>query len=220
MEDETNVDSKDGTKRGKAGNDSSFSSFGQDWLQTHQDESTTKTKATGGIETDSRTSGDHEQGQHNSQIHQEEDITKDGIGDQMGGNETDTRTSGDHEQGQDNFQLHRDEDNTKDGIGDFKGAATTSMARTTTSSTRIRTTPRFQLHQDENTTNTKATGGIETDTRTSGDHGHSQDNFQLHQDEDNTEDGIGDYKGVATTSKGRTTSSATRMRTTPWRGTR
>ena len=78
----------------------------------------------------------------------------------------------------------------------------------------------FQLHQDENTTKTKATGGIETDTRTSGDHGHGQDNFQHHQDEDNTEDGIGDYKGAATTSKGRTTSSSTRMRTTPRRGTR
>ena len=84
--------------------------------------------------------------------------------------------------------LHQDEDNTKDGIGDFKGVETTSMARTTSSSTRMRTTPRFQLHQDENTTKTKATGGIETDTRTSGDHGHGQDNFQLHQDEDNTED--------------------------------
>ena len=33
----------------------------------------------------------------------------------------------------------------------------------------------FQLHQDENTTKTKATGGIETDTRTSGDYKHGQD---------------------------------------------
>ena len=48
----------------------------------------------------SRTSGDHEQGQGNSQIHQEEDNTKDGIGnqmtgDQMTGNQL-TRTSGDY----------------------------------------------------------------------------------------------------------------------------
>ena len=84
MEDETNVDSKGGTKRGKAGNDSSFSSFGQDCFQIHQDESTTKTKATGGIETDTRTNGDHEQGQDNFQLHQEEDNTKDGIGDYKG----------------------------------------------------------------------------------------------------------------------------------------
>ena len=54
----------------------------------------------------------------------------------------------------------------------------------------------FQLHQDENTTKTKATGGIETDTRTSGDYEHGQDNFQLHQDDDNTKDGIGDFKGT------------------------
>ena len=72
MEDETNVDS---------GNDSSFSSFGQDCFQIHQDESTTKTKATGGIETDTRTNGDHEQGQDNFQLHQDEDKTKDRIGD-------------------------------------------------------------------------------------------------------------------------------------------
>ena len=32
--------------------------FGQDYFQLHQDKSTTKTKATGGIETDTRTSGD------------------------------------------------------------------------------------------------------------------------------------------------------------------
>ena len=35
----------------------------------------------------------------------------------------------------------------------------------------------FQLHQDESTTKTKATGGIETDTRTSGDYKHGQDNI-------------------------------------------
>ena len=87
----------------------------------------------------SRTSGVHEQGQYNSQIHQEEDITKDGIGDQMGGNETDTRTSGDHEQGQDNFQLHRDEDNTKDGIGDFKGTGNNLHQAENKAGTRIRT---------------------------------------------------------------------------------
>ena len=84
MEDETNVDSKDGTKRGKAGNDSSFSSFGQGCFQIHQDEGTTKTKDTGGIETDTRTGGDHEQGRDNLQLHQDEDETMDGIGDFKG----------------------------------------------------------------------------------------------------------------------------------------
>ena len=52
----------------------------------------------------------------------------------------------------------------------------------------------FQPHQDENTTKTKATGGIETDTRTNSDHEQGQDNFQLHQDEDKTKDRIGDFQ--------------------------
>ena len=155
MEDETNVDSKDGTKRGKAGNDSSFSSFGQDCFQIHQDESTTKTKATGGIETD-------------------------------------TRTNGEHEQGQDNYQRQQEEDKTKDRIGDFQQTRTGSA--TSDSSFSSFGQDCTQIHQDESTTKTKATGGIETDTRTNGDHEQGQDNFQLHQDEDKTKDRIGDFQ--------------------------
>ena len=44
----------------------------------------------------------------------------------------------------------------------------------------------FQLYQDRIKTETKATGGNETDARTGGDFKFSQDDFQMHQDGNKT----------------------------------
>ena len=94
-------------------------------MQLYQGRNTTKTKATGTIETDTRTSGDYEHGQDNFhqsfgqdgfQLYQGENTTKTKA---TGGIETDTRTSGDYEHGQDNFQQSENKGGTRinqDGI--------------------------------------------------------------------------------------------------------
>ena len=92
--------------------------------------------ATDGIETDTRTSGDHKQGGQ-------------GCTTKTKATKTDTRTSGDHE-------LHQDNNTTK----------TKATEGIETTETDTGTSGNHELHQGKNTTETKATDGIETDNRT------------------------------------------------------
>ena len=175
----------------------------QDDFQPYQDGIKTKTKATGGNETDGRTGGDFEGGQGNSQLYQDGDKNNRTGGDfelyQDGFQCYQDKITTDLEGGQDDFQLHqertktetkatgRDETDTRTG-GNLKLGQDDFQLHQDGNKTN-RTSGDFELYQDdfqhyldEIKTGTKATGRIETDVRTGGNFKLGQDTFQLEQD--------------------------------------